>query len=79
MTDTSIERVVAKTGLPAAAVRRKLEEMSPQGRLYTWGDNAHGQLGRREDEGGRAPGAGATRAASARRARRSKRSLEPVN
>lgn len=35
MTDTSIDRVVAKTGLPAAAVRRKLEEMSPQGRLYT--------------------------------------------
>jgi 3-hydroxybutyrate dehydrogenase len=35
MTDVSIARVVEKTGLDAASVRRKLEEMSPQKRLVT--------------------------------------------
>ena len=35
MTDASIERVVEKTGRPAADVRRQLEAMSPQKRLYT--------------------------------------------
>ncbi|MCL4818263.1 MAG: SDR family oxidoreductase [Vicinamibacteria bacterium] len=35
MTDVSIARVVAKTGRPAEEVRRRIEEMSPQGRLYT--------------------------------------------
>jgi len=33
MTDASIERVVAKTGLDAADARRRIEAMSPQNRL----------------------------------------------
>lgn len=35
MTDTSIARIVEKTGLAAADVRKRLEEMSPQKRLMT--------------------------------------------
>ena len=35
MTDESIRRVMEKTGLPAADVRKRLEDSSPQGRLYT--------------------------------------------
>jgi 3-hydroxybutyrate dehydrogenase len=35
MTDASIMRIVEKTGLPAADVRRRLEETSPQKRLFT--------------------------------------------
>ncbi len=35
MTDVSIARIVEKTGLPAAEIRRRLEEASPQKRLYT--------------------------------------------
>jgi 3-hydroxybutyrate dehydrogenase len=35
MTDASVERIVGKTGLPAADVRKRLEEMSPQKRLFT--------------------------------------------
>ncbi|HET7746864.1 MAG TPA: SDR family NAD(P)-dependent oxidoreductase [Vicinamibacteria bacterium] len=35
MTDVSIARVTGKTGLPAAEVRKRLEGMSPQKRLYT--------------------------------------------
>jgi len=35
MTDVSIARIVEKTGLPAADIRRRLEESSPQKRLYT--------------------------------------------
>ncbi len=33
MTDESIERIVARTGLPADEARRRLVEMNPQGRL----------------------------------------------
>lgn len=35
MTDVSIARIVAKTGLERGVVRRRLEETSPQKRLYT--------------------------------------------
>lgn len=35
MTDTSVARIVEKTGLGAAEVRRRLTEMSPQKRLFT--------------------------------------------
>jgi NAD(P)-dependent dehydrogenase (short-subunit alcohol dehydrogenase family) len=35
MTDTSIARIVEKTGLPAAEMRKRLEDMSPQKRLMT--------------------------------------------
>jgi 3-hydroxybutyrate dehydrogenase len=35
MTDQSIARIAEKTGKPAELVRRKLEEASPQGRLFT--------------------------------------------
>jgi 3-hydroxybutyrate dehydrogenase len=35
MTDVSITRIVEKTGLNAADVRRRLEETSPQKRLFT--------------------------------------------
>lgn len=35
MTDVSIARVTEKTGMAPADVRRRLEEMSPQKRLYT--------------------------------------------
>ncbi len=35
MTDVSIARIVEKTGLPVAEIRRRLEESSPQKRLYT--------------------------------------------
>jgi 3-hydroxybutyrate dehydrogenase len=35
MTDVSIARIVEKTGLAAADVRRRLEEASPQKRLFT--------------------------------------------
>jgi len=35
MTDESIRRVVEKTGLPATEVRKRLEDSSPQKRLYT--------------------------------------------
>ena len=35
MTDVSIARIVEKTGLPAEDVRRRLEETSPQKRLFT--------------------------------------------
>jgi NAD(P)-dependent dehydrogenase (short-subunit alcohol dehydrogenase family) len=35
MTDASVARIVEKTGLAAAEVRRRLEEMSPQKRLFT--------------------------------------------
>ncbi len=35
MTESSIARIVAKTGLESRAIRRRLEETSPQKRLYT--------------------------------------------
>jgi NAD(P)-dependent dehydrogenase (short-subunit alcohol dehydrogenase family) len=35
MTDASVERIVGKTGLGTAEVRKRLEEMSPQKRLFT--------------------------------------------
>ena len=35
MTDESVRRIVAKTGVPEADVRRRLAESSPQKRLYT--------------------------------------------
>lgn len=35
MTDVSIARIVEKTGLPAADVKRRLEDASPQKRLFT--------------------------------------------
>jgi 3-hydroxybutyrate dehydrogenase len=35
MTDESVRRIVEKTGLPAADVRKRLEDSSPQKRLYT--------------------------------------------
>jgi NAD(P)-dependent dehydrogenase (short-subunit alcohol dehydrogenase family) len=35
MTDASVERIVQKTGLPTADVRKRLEDMSPQKRLMT--------------------------------------------
>ena len=35
MTDESVRRIVEKTGVAAADVRRRLEESSPQKRLYT--------------------------------------------
>ena len=35
MTEESVRRIVEKTGVSAAAVRRRLEESSPQKRLYT--------------------------------------------
>ena len=35
MTDESVRRIVEKTGVSAADVRRRLEESSPQKRLYT--------------------------------------------
>ena len=35
MTDESIRRVVEKTGMPANDVRKRLEDSSPQKRLYT--------------------------------------------
>jgi NAD(P)-dependent dehydrogenase (short-subunit alcohol dehydrogenase family) len=35
MTDASVDRIVEKTGLPAADVRKRLEDMSPQKRLMT--------------------------------------------
>jgi 3-hydroxybutyrate dehydrogenase len=35
MTDASVARIVEKTGIPAGEVRRKLEQMSPQKRLFT--------------------------------------------
>jgi len=35
MTDLSVARIVEKTGLAAADVRRRLEEASPQKRLFT--------------------------------------------
>jgi 3-hydroxybutyrate dehydrogenase len=35
MTDASIARIAGKTGLPPADVRRRLEETSPQKRLFT--------------------------------------------
>jgi 3-hydroxybutyrate dehydrogenase len=35
MTDESVRRIVEKTGVSAAEVRRRLEESSPQKRLYT--------------------------------------------
>jgi 3-hydroxybutyrate dehydrogenase len=38
MTDDSVRRIVEKTGVPAADVRRRLEESSPQKRLYTPGE-----------------------------------------
>jgi NAD(P)-dependent dehydrogenase (short-subunit alcohol dehydrogenase family) len=38
MTDVSIARIVEKTGLPAADVRRRLEEASPQKRLFSAGE-----------------------------------------
>jgi 3-hydroxybutyrate dehydrogenase len=38
MTDESVRRIVAKTGVSAADVRRRLEESSPQKRLYTAGE-----------------------------------------
>jgi 3-hydroxybutyrate dehydrogenase len=38
MTDESIRRVVEKTGLAAAEVRKRLEDSSPQKRLYTAGE-----------------------------------------
>jgi 3-hydroxybutyrate dehydrogenase len=34
MTDVSVARIVEKTGLPAADVRRRLEDASPQKRLF---------------------------------------------
>jgi 3-hydroxybutyrate dehydrogenase len=56
MTDTSIARIVEKTGLAAAEVRRRLAEASPQKRLFTaaevaalvlflCGEDAHGITG----------------------------------
>jgi 3-hydroxybutyrate dehydrogenase len=38
MTDESVRRIVEKTGISAADVRRRLEESSPQKRLYTVGE-----------------------------------------
>jgi NAD(P)-dependent dehydrogenase (short-subunit alcohol dehydrogenase family) len=38
MTDASVRRIVDKTGVPAADVRRRLEDSSPQKRLYTAGE-----------------------------------------
>jgi NAD(P)-dependent dehydrogenase (short-subunit alcohol dehydrogenase family) len=35
MTDASVARMAQKTGRPEAELRRHLEEMSPQKRLYT--------------------------------------------
>lgn len=35
MTDASVARIVERTGLAADAVRKRLEEMSPQKRLFT--------------------------------------------
>jgi 3-hydroxybutyrate dehydrogenase len=35
MTDTSVARIVEKTGLPAGDVRKRLADMSPQKRLFT--------------------------------------------
>jgi 3-hydroxybutyrate dehydrogenase len=35
LTDASVLRIVEKTGLPAADVRKRLEDMSPQKRLFT--------------------------------------------
>jgi len=35
MTDASVLRIMEKTGLPAADVRKRLEDMSPQKRLFT--------------------------------------------
>ncbi len=35
MTDVSVARIVEKTGLPAADVRKRLEDASPQKRLFT--------------------------------------------
>lgn|SRR5262245_39435811 len=35
MTDTSIARIVEKTGIPAGDIRKRLEDMSPQKRLMT--------------------------------------------
>jgi 3-hydroxybutyrate dehydrogenase len=35
MTDESVQRVAEKTGMPAADVRKRLQDSSPQGRLYT--------------------------------------------
>ncbi len=35
MTDQGVERMAAKTGRPAAEIRKTLEDMSPQKRLYT--------------------------------------------
>jgi 3-hydroxybutyrate dehydrogenase len=35
MTDESVRRIVEKTGVPAADVRKRLEDSSPQKRLYT--------------------------------------------
>jgi len=35
MTDASVARIVEKTGIPAADVRKRLEDMSPQKRLFT--------------------------------------------
>jgi NAD(P)-dependent dehydrogenase (short-subunit alcohol dehydrogenase family) len=35
MTDSGVARIVQKTGLDAAEVRRRLEDMSPQKRLFT--------------------------------------------
>jgi 3-hydroxybutyrate dehydrogenase len=35
MVDAGIARIVEKTGIPAAEARRRLEEMSPQKRMYT--------------------------------------------
>ena len=35
MTDASVRRMVEKTGLPAGDLRKRIEDMSPQKRLYT--------------------------------------------
>jgi len=35
MTDTSVARIVEKTGIPAAEIRKRLEDTSPQKRLMT--------------------------------------------
>jgi NAD(P)-dependent dehydrogenase (short-subunit alcohol dehydrogenase family) len=35
MTDTSIRRIVEKTGIAAAEIRKRIEDTSPQKRLYT--------------------------------------------
>jgi 3-hydroxybutyrate dehydrogenase len=35
MTDSSVARIVEKTGLPAGDVRKRLEDMSPQKRLFS--------------------------------------------